>query len=99
MSALTVASLPRISREALAAVLQGGSTPAKLAIIDVRDSGMYTTLETPSQKTRSSKHALQITSVVTFVTLLGYLAAPWMFVCQNLCVLSRIQNKLFSTVL
>ena len=40
MSSLNIATLPRISRDALAALLQAGTTPAKLAIIDVRDSGM-----------------------------------------------------------
>ena len=41
MSSITIATLPRISRDALAALLQAGSTPATLAIIDVRDSGMF----------------------------------------------------------
>lgn len=40
MSSLTIASLPRISREGLAGLLSTGPTPARLAIIDVRDSGM-----------------------------------------------------------
>ncbi|KAJ5711465.1 hypothetical protein N7488_005621 [Penicillium malachiteum] len=38
MSSLNIATLPRISRDALAALLQAGTTPARLAIIDVRDS-------------------------------------------------------------
>ncbi|KAJ5113250.1 Rhodanese-like protein [Penicillium angulare] len=38
MSSINIATLPRISRDALAAILQAGTTPAKLAIIDVRDS-------------------------------------------------------------
>ncbi|KAJ6032227.1 Rhodanese-like domain-containing protein [Penicillium herquei] len=38
MSSLNIATLPRISRDALAALLKDGTTPAKLAIIDVRDS-------------------------------------------------------------
>jgi len=40
MSSLNIATLPRINRDALAAQLKAGTTPAKLAIIDVRDSGM-----------------------------------------------------------
>jgi hypothetical protein len=40
MSSLNIATLPRINRDALAALLKAGTTPAKLAIIDVRDSGM-----------------------------------------------------------
>ncbi|KAJ5642046.1 hypothetical protein N7490_006046 [Penicillium lividum] len=38
MSSLNIATLPRIDRDALAALLQAGPGPAKLAIIDVRDS-------------------------------------------------------------
>ncbi|KAJ5725644.1 Rhodanese-like protein [Penicillium malachiteum] len=38
MSSLNIATLPRISRDALAAQLKAGTTPAKLVIIDVRDS-------------------------------------------------------------
>ncbi|KAJ5814269.1 uncharacterized protein N7503_001019 [Penicillium pulvis] len=38
MSSLNIATLPRINRDALAAQLKAGTTPAKLAIIDVRDS-------------------------------------------------------------
>ncbi|KAB8068702.1 Rhodanese-like domain-containing protein [Aspergillus leporis] len=38
MSSITVATLPRISRDALSALLLSTSTPSKLAIIDVRDS-------------------------------------------------------------
>ncbi|KAL4889377.1 Rhodanese-like domain-containing protein [Aspergillus ambiguus] len=37
MSSITIATLPRMSRDALSALLLG-STPSKLAIIDVRDS-------------------------------------------------------------
>ncbi|KAL4927686.1 phosphatase YCH1 [Aspergillus undulatus] len=39
MSSITIATIPRISREALSALLLSTSTPSKLAIIDVRDSG------------------------------------------------------------
>ncbi|KAL4983470.1 Rhodanese-like domain-containing protein [Aspergillus falconensis] len=38
MSPITIATLPRISRDALSALLLSTSTPSKLAIIDVRDS-------------------------------------------------------------
>ncbi|OJJ58725.1 hypothetical protein ASPSYDRAFT_78709 [Aspergillus sydowii CBS 593.65] len=38
MSSITIATLPRMSREALSALLLSASTPSKLAIIDVRDS-------------------------------------------------------------
>ncbi|PYH39255.1 phosphatase YCH1 [Aspergillus neoniger CBS 115656] len=38
MSSITIATLPRISRDALSALLLSTSTPGKLAIIDVRDS-------------------------------------------------------------
>ncbi|KAL2800247.1 Rhodanese-like protein [Aspergillus keveii] len=38
MSSLTIANLPRMSRDALSALLLSTSTPSKLAIIDVRDS-------------------------------------------------------------
>ncbi|KAJ5281675.1 Rhodanese-like protein [Penicillium angulare] len=38
MSSINITTLPRINRDALAATLQAGTTPAKLAIIDVRDS-------------------------------------------------------------
>ncbi|KAL2872506.1 phosphatase YCH1 [Aspergillus lucknowensis] len=38
MSSITIATLPRISREALSALLLSNSTPSSLAIIDVRDS-------------------------------------------------------------
>ncbi|RDH34363.1 Rhodanese-like domain-containing protein [Aspergillus welwitschiae] len=38
MSSITIATLPRISRDALSALLLSTSTPSKLAIIDVRDS-------------------------------------------------------------
>ncbi|KAJ5635111.1 uncharacterized protein N7484_008424 [Penicillium longicatenatum] len=38
MSSLNIATLLRINRDALAALLKAGTTPAKLAIIDVRDS-------------------------------------------------------------
>ncbi|KAE8134945.1 Rhodanese-like domain-containing protein [Aspergillus pseudotamarii] len=38
MSSITIASLPRMSRDALSALLLSTSTPSKLAIVDVRDS-------------------------------------------------------------
>ncbi|GKZ16545.1 hypothetical protein AbraIFM66951_000222 [Aspergillus brasiliensis] len=38
MSSITIATLPRISRDALSALLLSTSTPSKLAIVDVRDS-------------------------------------------------------------
>ncbi|KAL4735358.1 Rhodanese-like domain-containing protein [Aspergillus similis] len=38
MSSITIANLPRISRDALSALILSTSTPSKLAIIDVRDS-------------------------------------------------------------
>ncbi|KAB8233292.1 Rhodanese-like domain-containing protein [Aspergillus alliaceus] len=38
MSAITIATLPRMSRDALSALLLSTSTPSNLAIIDVRDS-------------------------------------------------------------
>ncbi|CBF70307.1 hypothetical protein AN6040.2 [Aspergillus nidulans FGSC A4] len=38
MSSITIANLPRISRDALSALILSASTPSKLAIIDVRDS-------------------------------------------------------------
>ncbi|KAL4807246.1 Rhodanese-like domain-containing protein [Aspergillus unguis] len=38
MSSINIATLPRMSREALSALLLSTSTPSKLAIIDVRDS-------------------------------------------------------------
>ncbi|KAA8650500.1 phosphatase YCH1 [Aspergillus tanneri] len=38
MSSITIATLPRISRDALSALLLSASSPGKLAIIDVRDS-------------------------------------------------------------
>ena len=39
MSSITIATLPRMSRDALSALLLSTSTPSKLAIVDVRDSG------------------------------------------------------------
>ncbi|PYH47622.1 phosphatase YCH1 [Aspergillus saccharolyticus JOP 1030-1] len=38
MSSITIASLPRMSRDALSALLLSATSPSKLAIIDVRDS-------------------------------------------------------------
>ncbi|KAL2815295.1 Rhodanese-like domain-containing protein [Aspergillus granulosus] len=38
MSSITIANLPRMSRDALSALLLSSSSPSKLAIIDVRDS-------------------------------------------------------------
>ncbi|KAI9375333.1 hypothetical protein BJX61DRAFT_531654 [Aspergillus egyptiacus] len=38
MSSLTIANLPRMTRDTLAALLSSTSSPSKLAIIDVRDS-------------------------------------------------------------
>ncbi|KAJ5604846.1 Rhodanese-like domain-containing protein [Penicillium lagena] len=38
MSSITIGTLPRMSRDALSALLLSTSTPTKLAIIDVRDS-------------------------------------------------------------
>ncbi|BAE65125.1 Rhodanese-like domain-containing protein [Aspergillus flavus] len=38
MSSITIATLPRMSRDALSALLLSTSTPSKLAIVDVRDS-------------------------------------------------------------
>ncbi|OOF96493.1 hypothetical protein ASPCADRAFT_144983 [Aspergillus carbonarius ITEM 5010] len=38
MSSITIATLPRISRDALSALLLSTSSPSKLAVIDVRDS-------------------------------------------------------------
>ncbi|KAJ5569800.1 uncharacterized protein N7459_009230 [Penicillium hispanicum] len=38
MTSITIATLPRISRDTLAALLLSSSTPAELAIVDVRDS-------------------------------------------------------------
>ncbi|KAF5858226.1 hypothetical protein ETB97_004680 [Aspergillus alliaceus] len=38
MSAITIATLPRMSRDALSALLLSTSNPSNLAIIDVRDS-------------------------------------------------------------
>ncbi|OJJ46606.1 hypothetical protein ASPZODRAFT_117203 [Penicilliopsis zonata CBS 506.65] len=38
MSSITIATLPRMSRDALSALLLSPSTPSKFAIIDVRDS-------------------------------------------------------------
>ncbi|KNG87520.1 hypothetical protein ANOM_004399 [Aspergillus nomiae NRRL 13137] len=38
MSSISIATLPRMSRDALSALLLSASTPSKLAIIDVRDS-------------------------------------------------------------
>ncbi|KAL2856652.1 Rhodanese-like protein [Aspergillus pseudoustus] len=38
MSTITIANLPRMTRDALSALLLSTSTPSKLAIIDVRDS-------------------------------------------------------------
>ncbi|PYI05239.1 Rhodanese-like protein [Aspergillus sclerotiicarbonarius CBS 121057] len=38
MSSITIATLPRISRDALSALLLSTSSPSNLAIIDVRDS-------------------------------------------------------------
>lgn len=42
MSSITIATLPRMSRDALSALLLTTSSPANLAIIDVRDSGKFT---------------------------------------------------------
>ncbi|EED18527.1 conserved hypothetical protein [Talaromyces stipitatus ATCC 10500] len=38
MSSITIATLPRMSRDVLSSLLLSTSTPSKLAIIDVRDS-------------------------------------------------------------
>lgn len=40
MSSISIANLPRMSREALSALLTSTTASDKLAIIDVRDSGM-----------------------------------------------------------
>jgi Cdc25 family phosphatase len=40
MSSISIATLPRMSRDILAALLLSGTTSDQLAIIDVRDSGM-----------------------------------------------------------
>jgi Cdc25 family phosphatase len=47
MSSITIANLPRMSRDALSALLLSTSTPSKLAIIDVRDSGTSASYKTP----------------------------------------------------
>ena len=39
MSIITIGNLPRMSRDTLSALLLSTSSPSKLAIIDVRDSG------------------------------------------------------------
>lgn len=39
MSSISIATLPRMSRDVLSSLLLSTSTPSKLAIIDVRDSG------------------------------------------------------------
>jgi hypothetical protein len=39
MSSISIATLPRMGRDALAALLLSASEPSNLAIIDVRDSG------------------------------------------------------------
>lgn len=39
MSIITIGTLPRMSRDALSELLLSTSSPSKLAIIDVRDSG------------------------------------------------------------
>lgn len=39
MSIITIGTLPRMSRDTLSALLLSTSSPSKLAIIDVRDSG------------------------------------------------------------
>lgn len=41
MSSITIATLPRMSRDVLSSLLLSTSTPSKLAIIDVRDSGTF----------------------------------------------------------
>lgn len=40
MSSISIANLPHMSRDALSALLTSTTAPDKLAIIDVRDSGM-----------------------------------------------------------
>lgn len=40
MSSISIATLPRMSRDALSALLLSGTTSGKLAVIDVRDSGI-----------------------------------------------------------
>lgn len=39
MSSITIASLPRMARETLSAIIQTPAAASNLAIIDVRDSG------------------------------------------------------------
>jgi hypothetical protein len=41
MSSISIANLPRMGRDALAALLLSASEPSNLAIIDVRDSGTW----------------------------------------------------------
>lgn len=40
MSSISIATLPRMSRDALSALLKSTTGADKLAIVDVRDSGM-----------------------------------------------------------
>lgn len=43
MSSITIATLPRMTRDVLSSLLlaQTNSAPSKVAVIDVRDSGRY----------------------------------------------------------
>lgn len=42
MSSINIATLPRMSREALSALLLSTSSVSNLAVVDVRDSGKKT---------------------------------------------------------
>lgn len=42
MSSINIATLPRMSREALSALLLSTSSASNLAVVDVRDSGKKT---------------------------------------------------------
>lgn len=42
MSSINIATLPRMSREALSALLLSTGSPSNLAVVDVRDAGKTT---------------------------------------------------------
>lgn len=94
MSSITIATLPHISRDTLAALLST-SAPDKLAIIDVRDSGKYFTANT---KSNYAYDLTQITLGATSTPPPGLRAPRSMSVWQSSCAHSKMLKKWSSTV-
>lgn len=99
MSSINIATLPRMSRDALSTLLLSTSTPSNLAIVDVRDSGK------PLEPTHpSSSHAIpsnkphQTTSAATSAAPPGFPAPRSSYASPNSSAPSRTRKPSSSTV-